>query len=307
MKKEKLFLIAIIILAIGLGLSWNTLLKMKEENRIALKTAQRADDYRQIQNVFAKHSYYYEAQEQWLELETAWSQKRDDISYGHNNGYYYGREAVYDYYGQKNEDRRKQTLEMVSKIYPEIENIPENEGVGDLVIHTLTTPVIEIAEDRETAQGVWMSVGLASRAGQDGQPQYNWFWEKFGVDFVREDGEWKIWHFQIFTDTGFSQNMGSSMAGAPGGAPGGGQAPPGEGAPGAGQPPQGEGGPQTAGARGGGGQPPQGEEGRGEMQGGMNRLVEMYEMYSATRVPQNIPKLPEPYETWEDTTPFIKD
>jgi hypothetical protein len=281
MKREKLFLIVIIIFALGLGLAWNAILEMKDENKIAMQKAQQADDYREIQNVFAKHSYYYAAQEQWLELETAWAKKRDDISYGHNHGYYYGREAVYNYYGKKNEDRRKQTLEMVSRLYPEVENIPENEGVGDMVIHTLTTPVIEIAGDRQTAQGVWMSVGLASRVGQDGNPQYNWFWEKFGVDFVREDGEWRIWHFQIYSDAGFSENMGGSLGRPPGGE----VKPAGE--PGAGPPPQGEG-------------PPQG------MQSDMNRIVQMYEMYSPTRVPQNVPRLPEPYETWEDTIPYIK-
>lgn len=68
-----------------------------------------------------------------------------------------------NYYGRKNETRRKQTLEMMSKIFPGVENVEENEGIGDLVMHTLTTPIIEVAKDRETAQGVWMSVGLAAR------------------------------------------------------------------------------------------------------------------------------------------------
>lgn len=259
----------------------------EEEKKVKEQTleqkVQRSLDYMEIQNVIAKHSYYYAAQEQWLELETAWAKKRDDISYGHNHGYYYGREAVRNYYGQKNEDRRKQTLAMMSKINPEIENVPENEGIGDMVIHTLTTPFIEIAKDGLTAKGVWMSVGLAAGVRNEGKAQYNWFWEKFGVDFVKEDGEWKIWHFQIYSDTGFSENMGTGMAGPPGGnqaagAPGEKTADPAA---------------QEAG-------PPKG------MQSDMNRLVQMYEMYSATRVPRNVPELPAPFDTWDDTTPFIK-
>lgn len=281
MKREKIIWVVIIILVVGLVLSWFMLFETRKEN-------QWADDYRKIQNVIAKHSYYYAAQEQWLELDTAWAKERDDISYGHNHGYYLGREAVENYYGKKNEDRRKQTLEMMSRLYPVIENIPENEGIGDLVIHTLTTPYIEIAGDGRTAKGVWMSVGLASRAGNNGQPQYNWFWEKFGVDFVKEHGDWKIWHFQIYTDTGFNENMGTGIGGGP---PGGAQP----------QVAAGPGGGQLQAAAGpGGGQPP------GGLQSDMTNLVQMYEMYSATRVPQNVPELPEPYETWEDTTPFIK-
>ncbi|MBN1227604.1 MAG: nuclear transport factor 2 family protein, partial [Deltaproteobacteria bacterium] len=161
---------------------------------------QRVLDYMEIQNVMAKHSYYYAAQEQWKELDEAWSKKRDDISYGHNDGYYVGRKSVEAYYGQKNETRRKQTLESISRLYPEIKNIKENEGVGDLVMHTLTTPYIEIAEDGQTAKGVWMSIGLCSGTGNDGKASAIWLWEKFATDFIKEDGEWKIWHFQIYSD-----------------------------------------------------------------------------------------------------------
>lgn len=27
-----------------------------------------------------------------------------------------------------------------------------------------------------------------------------WFWEKYGADFVKEDGEWKLWHIQMYYD-----------------------------------------------------------------------------------------------------------
>lgn len=284
MKRENLFLIIGVILAVGLGLCWKTLVEVKAENRAALEEAQRATDYMEIQNTFSKHSYYYAAQEQWLELETVWTKKRDDISYGHNHGYYLGRESVENYYGRKNEDRRKQTLEMMSRITPGVENVEENEGIGDLVMHTLTTPIIEVAKDRETAQGVWMSIGLASRVGQDGKPQYVEFWERFAVDFVREDGRWKIWHFQIHSDVMF--NIPESMWGMPGIAP-------------------------QAQAVSAGGEPPGGMEGKpggeqGQAMGSdMERQVQMHEMYSATTVPKLSPRLPEPYDTWEDTTPYI--
>jgi hypothetical protein len=314
MKRENLFWIVILILAAGLVMSWFFLFEMRKESKAVAQKTQRAVDYMEIQNVFAKHSYYYAAQKQWLELDTVWAKKRDDISYGHNNGYYYGRKSVENYYGKKNEDRRKQWLEMVSKIYPEVKNTEENLGVGDLVLHTLTTPDIEVADDGQTAQGVWISIGLAGKTGQDGKVQYNWFWEKFGVDFVKEDGEWKIWHFQIHSDTMFilPESMtggmppGMSSSGGPqGGAAGqvqsqggtaskAGQAQPqGAGAPGAGQTSQ-------SGPTAGGGQP-QG------MKNDMDKIVEMYKTYSATTVPQLVPKMPAPYKTWSDTTPYIKE
>jgi hypothetical protein len=298
MKRENVTYIIALVLVFCLGVFYNMLSKVKKDQQETKQAALRAQDYMEIQNLFAKHSYYYAAQEQWQELETVWSKKRDDIAYGHNNGYYYGRESVENYYGQKNENRRKETLEMASKLFPEVENIEANEGIGDLVMHTLTTPIIEVAEDRETAQGIWMSVGLASRMGQDGKPEYVEFWEKFGVDFVREDGEWKIWHFQIHSDVMFTipENMwggiGAIMQAESGAPPEGGPMPPSESAGPGGMPPQMEPG-QEGGA-------PKG------MVNDMDVQVEMYKNYSTTTVPVLTPALPKPYKTWEDTTPYIK-
>jgi hypothetical protein len=261
------------------------------------QSIQRLLDYMDIQNVMAKHSYYYAAQEQWKELDEAWSKKKDDISYGHNDGYYVGRKSVEDYYGKKNETRRKQTLEAVSKVYPEIKNVKENEGVGDLVLHTLTTPYIEIAEDGQTAKGVWMSVGLCSRTGQDGKASGMWLWEKFATDFVKEDGEWKIWHFQIYSDVlgNVDQAMLFMFAqqGQVSGMPTGGQQPQGAGAPGGGQQPQGA-------------QGPTGAQSKGGQQFDFDKIIKMYELYSATRVPKLVPELPKPYKTWSDKISILK-
>jgi hypothetical protein len=61
--------------------------------------------------------------------------------------------------------------------------------------HSLLTPIIEIAGDGQTAKGVWDSFG-PSISGIDA-PGYL-MWMKYGVDFIREDGQWKIWHMQLF-------------------------------------------------------------------------------------------------------------
>jgi hypothetical protein len=42
------------------------------------------------------------------------------------------------------------------------------------------------------------------------------------------------------------------------------------------------------------------------MQNDMDRQLQMHEMYSVTTVPKLSPRLPAPYDTWEDTTPYIK-
>jgi hypothetical protein len=66
---------------------------------------------------------------------------------------------------------------------------------GHMHLHTLTTPVIEVAGDGHTAQGVWISPGVEStpHMGDD-----SWCWVRYGIDFIREEGVWKMWHFHMY-------------------------------------------------------------------------------------------------------------
>ena len=101
---------------------------------------------------------------------------------------------------------------------------------GVLRMHTMFTPVIEIAGDGQTAKGVWDSFGPSVGGPND---EGGWFQAKYGVDFVKENGVWKIWHLQVYAiyTTPYNESITQSAkerlakAAAGGGAPGG--APPG--------------------------------------------------------------------------------
>ncbi len=69
-------------------------------------------------------------------------------------------------------------------------------GVGQLLLHVTTTAIIEVAADGKTAKGFWYSPGMIAESGQTG----NTIWEAYGVDFVKEGDEWKMWHLHMFTD-----------------------------------------------------------------------------------------------------------
>src|ERR1035438_7351015 len=102
---------------------------------------------------------------------------------------------------------QKQALAELSKNNPAIKNIPENIGAGgEYVMHTQETPVIEVASDGKTAKGLWYSIGQAVRGSvaADGKTSVTtgWMWEKYGVDFIKEDGKWKIWHLINLMDQG---------------------------------------------------------------------------------------------------------
>jgi hypothetical protein len=80
---------------------------------------------------------------------------------------------------------------------------------GGLTQDYNTTPIIEVAEDGQTAKGLWYTPGINTGVGPfgrdpEGKLQAEWFYQKRAFDFVKEDGEWKIWHYHayvIFTCT----------------------------------------------------------------------------------------------------------
>ncbi|MBR2810042.1 MAG: nuclear transport factor 2 family protein [Solobacterium sp.] len=70
---------------------------------------------------------------------------------------------------------------------------------GEMLDLQLTTPIIEVASDGQTARAVWWSPGAASIVRDGQKPQALWVWGDFAVDFILEDGSWKIWHLHYFT------------------------------------------------------------------------------------------------------------
>lgn len=71
--------------------------------------------------------------------------------------------------------------------------------VGMLAMHLMTNCVIEVAGDGKTAKGVWSASGMV--AGSDPKthtPNAMWEWNRYGIDFVKEDGKWRFWHHHIF-------------------------------------------------------------------------------------------------------------
>ena len=75
----------------------------------------------------------------------------------------------------------------------------EGDGKGMFALHLLTTDIIEVAADGRTARGLWMSPGAESRRSANDKDKLEaiWIWGLYAVDFIKEDGEWKFWHFRI--------------------------------------------------------------------------------------------------------------
>ena len=206
------------------------------------RMVQKALDAQAIQNVMSRHVMYHCYGLHQKEMEELWVQETENqatASFGQNQGYMVGYPAIWEGYVEGHtESWLEAAKQYCAQNDIDIEGWSDEQildtygGVGQLLLHVTTTAIIEVAEDGQTAKCFWYSPGLVAETGQSG----NAIWEAYGVDFVKENGEWKIWHLHMYTDFTGSFFVDLSKSGNSGG----GQAK-GEAAPEAGESPEGQG------------------------------------------------------------------
>jgi hypothetical protein len=170
-----------------------------------VKQLQRAQDYCDIQNVFALHEYYHHIPTE--EVDMIFAQKQPDVSYSQNFGEWVGLKSIKNYYKTESQDEQQKKLAEIRKWHPDIPDDIKYAQAGYMGIHMLTTPIIEVAGDRQTAKGMWYTPGyMTFFDSKTGKWDTLWMFEKYAIDFIREDGKWKIWHFGVFMDFSCAYN-----------------------------------------------------------------------------------------------------
>ncbi|MGI5971453.1 MAG: nuclear transport factor 2 family protein [Oscillospiraceae bacterium] len=160
----------------------------------------RWEEVREIKNLMGRLSADYLMKKDADIFQKYWS-RREDVCLGVNDGWYDGAGAVAAYY-----DSCYKLIELESsllqKAFPkELGGLSAQEvyGVGLLNYKPVDTPVIEVADDFQTAKGIWCIRGSHARLTSGGPVAY-WEWGWFAVDFIMEDEQWKIWHMQYLVD-----------------------------------------------------------------------------------------------------------
>lgn len=152
---------------------------------------------REIRNIMGRISHDY-AVKQEGEIYRRYFSTRPDVCLGRNNGYYKGAAAVSGYFDALGEEIRLGS-ELLQKMFPEElgDKTPEEVyGVGMISYVPFESQVIEIADDGESAKGIWNVRGSTCRLTESG-PVANWIFGWAAVDFVRENGDWKILNLQL--------------------------------------------------------------------------------------------------------------
>lgn len=154
-------------------------------------------DREEIQEVMARRAYYAANEERRREITELWVRSAENIktaSYGKNWGYYVGLDNIISYYVVKHDEEMYANLKKYSEADPSIEYCKENLGYGCMSIMPINTPLIQIAENGLTAQGLWYCIGQFTMGSPDGTTEGKWQCQRVAADFVKEDGQWRIWH-----------------------------------------------------------------------------------------------------------------
>lgn len=156
------------------------LTQLEESNTLYRQKIERLEAIHEIQNLMGRYVWEHEVQKDPEFIETKFADNPDISWEVAHMGLYRGREAV---------------KEILDQHGPKGESI----APGTLFIHTLTTPVIEIAQDGLTAKGVWKSPGAETITDPNtGKLTGMWAWTKYACDFIKEEGEWKILHYHVY-------------------------------------------------------------------------------------------------------------
>ena len=133
---------------------------------------QRLEDTIEIQQLQSKYVHYLFKQRFDRIVDECFARNLPDVSVEFSDsGVYRGLDSVRALY---------RALE-VTKTIP-----------GFFILHMTVNPVIEIAKDGLSARSHWLSPGAAGS-----QRSAAWIWGPFYIDYVKEDGRWRIAHSNL--------------------------------------------------------------------------------------------------------------
>lgn len=166
---------------------------------------QMVTDIEEVRDLMSLRSYYQAADMRQQELDELWVSNpihAAKASYGSNYGYYYGKSEIKRWYVDEFLDKRRAQL----KIYAEKHGVEESDdllGAGSMYMCPMSTSIVRIAADGQSAKGIWYSIGQETDLQPDGTSRGLWMYCKVCADFIKEDGKFKIYHIVCANDQNY--------------------------------------------------------------------------------------------------------
>lgn len=133
---------------------------------------QKLEDLAAIEKLQSKYGHLLFTQRYERIFPECFAQNRDDVSAEFSDsGVYRGRDSVRALYDA----------------FAVTRQIP-----GFFILHMAVNPYIEIAADGQSARSHWLSPGATGSNTSAG-----WVWGPYYIDYVKENGEWRILHSNL--------------------------------------------------------------------------------------------------------------
>lgn len=159
------------------------------------QTLERIWDVEDCKALISRFMIYFSNEMQREILDELWVSEdanRETASFASNWGYYEGYAEVERYFIQ---EHGRQRATQLSAYNDEPGSSDRNLGHGLSVSRMVDTPVIYIAEDGKTAQGMFFQTGEETIGKPGNEADGWWFYGRVAVDFIREKNGWRIWHY----------------------------------------------------------------------------------------------------------------
>ena len=155
---------------------------MTESEKLLLK-AERLDGAHSCSALMGRYAYYYSAFR--LRDIAELFAKRDDSLLVMPWGCYDGWESIRRCFVDEMGDRENPGMDEFMK--------------GKFFLRQFNTELIRVAQDGKTARAFWICMGQDGYAKENGFTNQDYVWSKYAVEFICEDGQWKIWKLHIYT------------------------------------------------------------------------------------------------------------
>ncbi len=147
--------------------------EMKAELGALARRVRHLEDVLDIQKLQSKYAHLLFTQRYGRIAEECFARHADDVTLEFSDsGVYRG-------------------LESIRAVYRDFEaarmRIP-----GFFILHMAVNPYIEVARDGQSARSHWLSPGAVGSHSSAG-----WVWGPYYIDYVREEGEWRILHSNL--------------------------------------------------------------------------------------------------------------
>lgn len=149
----------------------------KERKQALFAAIRKLEAYRQIQNEMGRAvaAFNFRQAERLLGF---FALDREDVSLEYaDEGVFHGPEAV------------KTIIR---------ETVGRKVEPGEMLDVQLTTPIIEVAEDLQSAKCLWWVPGAGALPRENEDPLAVWVWGELAVTFIPEGDTWKIWKLHYF-------------------------------------------------------------------------------------------------------------